>query len=167
MFYFYMCIAILPACAPVYHMHVRLCTTCMCAAGGGQEREPDPLELDSQTVVSYRVAIWEPNPGPLGEQQVLLTTELSPVPRVMVLKFKSRAKKTKDLVWPEMLGHGPPLSASLPSLDPGGIQGSHTLGSHSMTQPQPALCILFLYGEGAWGPQSSCSHSLQLSRKGV
>ena len=41
-------------------------------AGGGQKRVLDHLELESQTVVSCRVGPGKSNPGPPGEQPVLL-----------------------------------------------------------------------------------------------
>lgn len=50
--------------------------TCVPGTCGGQQEEPDPLELELQAAVSHYVGSGNKNPGPLQEQ-VLATTELS------------------------------------------------------------------------------------------
>jgi hypothetical protein len=51
------------------------CAPHACSAHGGQKRTTDPLKLNLQMVVSHHVDAG--NPGPLWEQPVLLTAELS------------------------------------------------------------------------------------------
>jgi hypothetical protein len=47
----------------------------VCSALGGQKRALAPLDLESLMVVSYHLGVGNWNPGPLQEQQMLLTTE--------------------------------------------------------------------------------------------
>lgn len=47
---------------------------CVCGASRGQKRALDPLELGLQTVAHSRVGT-RPVPGPLKDQQVLLTSK--------------------------------------------------------------------------------------------
>lgn len=50
-----------------------VCTPCVCSDPGGQKKALDShLELGWQAVVSQSGGCWEPNPGSLWEQPVLL-----------------------------------------------------------------------------------------------
>lgn len=59
--YYFTCLGILPACM-------------ICVPHAlGQKMASDPLELKFQTIVSYYVGSG--NPGPLQEQQMILTSQ--------------------------------------------------------------------------------------------
>ena len=55
------------------YMHVFMCR-CVChmcvGAQGGQRKVLDPLQLELQMIVRHLQRCWEPNSGPLEEQQV-------------------------------------------------------------------------------------------------
>lgn len=63
----FMCLSILSAC-----MYVHL----VCA-GRGQKKAVSPLEWSSGMVRSHAYGCWKSNPGPLQEQQVLVTVKPS------------------------------------------------------------------------------------------
>lgn len=59
----------------------------------------DSLESELQTVVSHHVGSWESNWGPLGEQPMILLTELclqSPVISFLMLKSHSTYPSQKQ-----------------------------------------------------------------------
>lgn len=60
----------------VFCRHVYLCTISM-ECLGGQRRVLDPLGLELQMEFEQPCGCWELIPGPLEEQPVILTTELS------------------------------------------------------------------------------------------
>ena len=75
---FYLLYGFLPACVSVHHVHA-------INALGSQKWILDPVKLESQSVAT--VGSWELNSGPLKEQLVLLTIELSLQPRHPVISI--------------------------------------------------------------------------------
>lgn len=64
----------------MFCLHANMCTAFVFGACEGQRRVPDSLNLELGTVVC---GYWEPNPGPLQEQQMLLiASPLFPVFKV-------------------------------------------------------------------------------------
>lgn len=66
-----MCMCVLPSC---------MCIMSMPGTCGGQKRTPDVLESGVTDGCKPACVGWELNPGPVQDQQVLLTTALSLTP---------------------------------------------------------------------------------------
>lgn len=77
---------------------IKLCTKCMSGAYGCQNRVLDSQELYIQIAVSYWCELWGPNLGPLQEQQVFLTSEISPQPPLTVI-LKALILWSKPFYW--------------------------------------------------------------------
>lgn len=61
-----------------------------CPGPTGKNREPDPLELELQVILSRRVGTRDQTLSPLEEQPVLLTTN----PRLITLYEQNKTKHT-------------------------------------------------------------------------
>ena len=66
----------------VFCLHVRLCTTHVCDASGGQKKVSERIELELWVVVSCHVG-----EGKRAQVPVFLTSEPSPVPQDAHFKF--------------------------------------------------------------------------------
>jgi hypothetical protein len=55
------------------HVCMYVCAQCVCSSCGSQKRVSDPLELELTDGYESLCGCWKLNPGPLKEQQVLLT----------------------------------------------------------------------------------------------
>lgn len=81
----------------VHVMYVHMCVHHMCSCPlrlGGWEQNMNSLELEWHVVVNPHYGCWEPNRGPLQEQQVPLTTEslLRAVSQMFISLFVSNAE---------------------------------------------------------------------------
>jgi hypothetical protein len=76
-------------CEWIVCLHVCLCVTCMLSAFEGQRGQQIPWNW-SYSCVSLRVDAGNPTPGPLREQSMCCTTELSHLssPREKILNVK-------------------------------------------------------------------------------
>lgn len=73
----------------MFHLNVYVCTTCMPAACGGQNRVLDPRELELQMVGSKPLSgSLELNLGPLQEQRRLKAAGPSLPPRLQYSSMK-------------------------------------------------------------------------------
>lgn len=71
-----------------------MCTTCMSSAQGGQKRALDCLKLELRVTMSYHLDAKIQTQGPLQKQQILLTTEPSLPPAILVLPHIKKSRDT-------------------------------------------------------------------------
>lgn len=91
----------------MFCLHVCLCTTYMLGAHGGQKQVSDPMGLELETTPC---GCWEVNPGPLEQQQVLLTSRLSlQPPNNQVIKGENGASS----LWTVTQSQPRPLARAL------------------------------------------------------